>query len=578
VTFHTLSSSSFKMMKPQSPRKGIGGLLGCCALVLMVVLSACSGNANSTASQGNKAGQPVSLTVVDSPRGNFTSNFNPLLDPGSTRTGTQGFLYEPLIFTNRYTSKVEPWLASSYDFPTDAKSITFTIRQGVKWSDGQPMTADDVMFSLNILKQFPALDRFNLWTTLVKDIANPDPQTVKITFKEPNSTATWLFGQTYIVPKHIWQSISDPTKYTNDKPVGTGPYLLKSFAPSLYVFSKNPNFWQSGKPEVDELRFPAVVDNSTANLMLSKGQIDWAGIGWDPKLDPGFTGKDSHNHHWFPPTNTVLLYLNLTKAPFNDVNVRKAMSLAINRPALQQKAAPYAAPANPSAILLPPHQDYLASDYQNAQFKQDLTQANKLMAQAGYTKGSDGIYAKDGQKISFKMMVVNGWSDWQSSTQLIASDLKQLGMDAKVDTVADYTPYFSALQVGNFDTAISWTDQGPTPYFPLNDWLSGDHYAPIGKSAQSTNWGRWKDAATDKLLNQYKTSADPTVQKQAIAGLQKIVVDQVPAIPLDYNVGWFEYTTTHATGWPDKDNPYDYGSPFNFPDNEYIVLQLKAAK
>jgi peptide/nickel transport system substrate-binding protein len=548
------------------------------ALVLIVALAACGGSANQTG-QGNKAGQPVSLTIVDSPRGNFTSNFNPLLDPGSTRTGTQGFLYEPLIFVNRYTAKVTPWLASAYDFPTDAKSITFTIRQGVQWNDGQPFTVDDVLFSLNILKQYPALDRNNLWTTIIQDVTNPDKQTVKITFKQAVSTATWSFGQTYMVPKHIWQSIGDPVKYTNDKPVGTGPYTLKSFAPSLYVYAKNPHFWQTGKPEIDELRFPAVVDNSTANLMLSKGQVDWGGVGWDPKLDPGFTGKDAaHNHHWFPPTNTVLLYLNLTKAPFNDLNVRQAMSLAINRPALQQKAAPYAAPANPSAILLPPHQDYLAPEYQSAQLSQDLAKAAQLMQKAGYTKGSDGIYAKGGQKISFKMMVVNGWSDWQSSTQLIAGDLKQLGMDVKIDTVADYTPYFSALQVGNFDTAISWTDQGPTPFFPLNDWLSSEKTAPIGKAAQSTNWGRWKDAATDKLLTQYRTSADPAVQKQAIQGLQKIIVDQVPAIPLDYNVGWFEYTTTHATGWPDKDNPYDYGSPFNFPDNEYIVLQLHAVK
>lgn len=238
------------------------------ALVLIVALAACGGSANQTG-QGNKAGQPVSLTIVDSPRGNFTSNFNPLLDSGSTRTGTQGFLYEPLIFVNRYTAKVTPWLASAYDFPTDAKSITFTIRQGVQWSDGQPFTVDDVLFSLNILKQYPALDRNNLWTTIIQDVTNPDKQTVKITFKQAVSTATWSFGQTYMVPKHIWQSIGDPVKYTNDKPVGTGPYTLKSFAPSLYVYAKNPHFWQTGKPEIDELRFPAVVDNSTANLMLS---------------------------------------------------------------------------------------------------------------------------------------------------------------------------------------------------------------------------------------------------------------------------------------------------------------------
>lgn len=559
----------------QAKKRGLTALFSF-SLLLMVVLTACGGSGGTTAT---KSSGPVALNVVDSPRGNFTSNFNPLISGGNSRTGTLGFLYEPLIFNNRYTNKVTPWLAESYQFPNDAKSITFNIRQNVQWNDGKPFSADDVVFTLNLMKTNSALDQQNLWKSVIQDVAMPDANTVKITFQKPVSTALWLFGQTFIVPKHIWSTISDPVKYTNDKPVGTGPFTLKSFSPALYVFAKNPRFWQPGKPEIDELRFPAVTDNASANLMLSKGQLDWTGIGWDPKLDAGFSGKDpARNHVWFGPSNTVMLYLNLTKFPFNDLKVRQAMSLAIDREAIQKKAAYYAAPANPSGILLPPQKEFLAPDYQSAQFTVDLAKANSLMQQAGFTKGSDGIYAKNGQKISFKMTVVNGWSDWQGSTQLMAADFKKLGLDAKVDTVADFTPYFNALQTGNFDTAISWTNSGPTPFFPFSDMLSSENYAPIGKLAQGTNWERWNDPATDKLINQYKNSADPAVQKPAIAGLQKIIAEQVPSIPLNYNVAWFEYTTTHATGWPNKDNPYDYGSPFNFPDNEYVVLQLRAVK
>jgi peptide/nickel transport system substrate-binding protein len=558
-------------------------MLAFSVLTLLSLVAAACGEATPP-----KASGPSFLNIVDSPRGEFTSNFNPFVNhPNTSRTGTYGFLYEPLVFVNRFTAEEKPWLASSYTLAKDATSISFTIRQGVKWNDGQAFTAEDVLFTFNVLKNIKGADQVGIWSDVVKEMSSPDANTVLFTFKQPVSTAVWLFSQVAITPKHSLESLVDPSnpdkllKATNDKPVATGPYTLKSFTSALYVYAKNPTYWQAGKPEIDELRFPAVKDNSTANLMLTKGEVDWAGIGWDPKLDVNFTTKDpKNNHHWFAATNTVMLYLNLTKAPFNSVDVRQAMSLAINRQQLQDKAAPYAAPANPSAVLTPApsHNAYLASDYQNAKFTQDLAKANDLMVKAGYAKGSDGFYAKDGKKVSFKLMVVNGWSDWQSSTQLIADDLKKLGLDAQIDTVADFAPYFSSLQLGNFDAAISWTDQGPTPYFPFYNLLASVRTADIGKEATATNWGRWKDAATDQYLKQYLASTDPAVQKQAMAGIQKIMVEQVPAIPLDYNVGWYEYRTARATGWPDKDNAYATGSPYNSFDPAYIVLQLKPVK
>ncbi|WP_126557296.1 ABC transporter substrate-binding protein [Dictyobacter kobayashii] len=100
---------------------------------------------------------------------------------------------------------------------------------------------------------------------------------------------------------------------------------------------------------------PAIVDNSTASLMLAKGQLDWLGVAWDPKLDPSYIQKDPvHNHHWFTSSNTVMLYLNLKKYPFNLLPVRQAISLAIDRKELQEKSAPYAPPANPTGLLLQP--------------------------------------------------------------------------------------------------------------------------------------------------------------------------------------------------------------------------------
>jgi peptide/nickel transport system substrate-binding protein len=161
---------------------------------------------------------------------------------------------------------------------------------------------------------------------------------------------------------------------------------------------------------------------------------------------------------------------------------------------------------------------------------------------------------------------------------VIANNLKAAGIDAQVNAMASPDLYTAALNKGAYDTAISWTDAGPTPFFPLSDLLSSANSWDPGKVASGTNWEHWKDPNTDKLLNQYLSSADPNVQKQAIQGIEKIIVEQLPVIPLDYNASWFENTTTHATGWPDASNPYDYGSPFNGPDNEYILFHLKPVK
>nr|BBH85472.1 peptide ABC transporter substrate-binding protein [Thermosporothrix sp. COM3] len=567
-------------LRPFSRVKGKVQLTLLSLLALLVVLSACQsgGSQGQNPQQQNKQ---TTLNILASPTGNFSSaNFNPYISPNAGGMyGAQGMIYETLIYVNRYNGEIKPILASDYKLSDDVKSITFTIRQGVKWSDGQPFSADDVKFTLDMLKKYPATDTSGLWTTLIQDYAQPDANTIKVNFKNADATATWLFSQTYIVPKHIWEAKSNPATDKNEKPVGTGPYTLKEFSPSAYTLVKNPNYWESGKPEIAQLRYIATNDNTAAMLRLSRGEIDWAGVGWDPKFDANFVNKDPKNyHHWFESNNTVMLYLNLTKFPFDIPEVRQAISTAINREEIKQKAAPYGVPANPTG-LLPAHKDWIAPEYQNASFTHDTAKATQLLEKAGFTKGSDGIYQKDGKRLSFNMNVPNGWADWQSALAVISDNLKAAGIEAKPNAMASPEIYSNALNTGNYDTAISWTNKGPSPFFFLNDWLLSSNTWDQGKAANggATNWQHWKDSETDNLLHQYRTTSDKEAQKKALYGIQKIVVEKLPSIPLYYNVSWFEYSTKNATGWPDKDNPYAYGSPFDAPDCTQIVLRLKPA-
>jgi peptide/nickel transport system substrate-binding protein len=137
-----------------------------------------------------------------------------------------------------------------------------------------------------------------------------------------------------------------------------------------------------------------------------------------------------------------------------------------------------------------------------------------------------------------------------------------------------YNAYYSALQLGNFDTAISWTSTGPSPFFTLDALLDSKYTAAVGQSAP-TNWERWNDPTTDSLLNQYASTTNTNAQTQAMYGIEKIMVEQVPAIPLVYGANWNEFSTAKFTGWPSASNPYAMPAPFQYPDSEIVVLHLQ---
>ncbi|HLZ80888.1 MAG TPA: ABC transporter substrate-binding protein, partial [Ktedonobacteraceae bacterium] len=275
----------------------------------------------------------------------------------------------------------------------------------------------------------------------------------------------------------------------------------------------------------------------------------------------------------------------LQKAPFNNLLVRKAINAAINRDQLPQGVAKYAVVANPTGVIVPTLNDWISPQFQNMTFQHSASQVDSYMQQAGFKKGSNGFYQDaSGKELTMSVDVVNGWSDWDQDVQFIVNDLNAAGIKATVNSESGFTPYYTAITSGSYDAAISWTNSGPTPYFPYQAMLSSANSAPPGKSVVGTNFERW-DASTsngystqiDQLITQYEASSDINAQKQAIASIENIMVNQLPVIPLTVNVYWDEYTTKHWTGWPDANNPYDSGAPYNMPDAANVILHLTPA-
>jgi len=281
-------------------------------------------------------GEPNLLTVSTEQPPTWIRVFNPLLAQDASRWPTQAGIYEPMIIHNTITGETLPWLASEYSYSDDNLQLTFTLRDGVLWSDGEALTAEDVKFTFDYLTEHAALpgtEGVRGAIPFIESVEATDELTVVFTFTQVFSPGLFDVGEQMIVPQHIWSEIEDPVTFTNENPVGTGPFTeIGTFEDQYYEVLKNPNYWQEGLPYIDGFRFPVLATNDAANLAMVNGEIDLASH-FVPDIETVYIGRDpEHFNYWFPAIGaTVQLYANTTRAPFDDVNVRKAFAMSIDK-------------------------------------------------------------------------------------------------------------------------------------------------------------------------------------------------------------------------------------------------------
>ncbi|XXY54070.1 ABC transporter substrate-binding protein [Sorangium sp. So ce269] len=529
----------------------------------------------SATPQGGAKGASKFVTISREQQASWVRNFNPLLAEGSVRFPTIAGIYEPLIVYNTMKGEFVPWLATKYEWSDGNKKLTFTTRTEVKWSDGQPFSAKDVAFTFGLLKKFPATDLTGVWK-FVDSVEAKNDTTVEFVLKEAFVPGLSYIGHQPIVPEHKWKDVADPVTFSNENPVATGPFTeVKTFQNQIYELGKNPHYWQKGKPAVDGLRFPAYPGNDQANLALINGEVDWAG-NFVPDIDKTYVSKDpQNNHYWFPLVGgTVTLYPNATKKPFDDIKLRKAISMAIDRAQIAKIAVNgYTVGADSTglddAYARWKNEKAAAADWTTY----DVAKANALLDEAGYAKGSDGIRAKDGKPLKFDINVVTGWSDWVRAVQITTQNLKAVGIEATLKTY-DFSAFFEALQKGTFDMSMGWTNTEPTPFNFYRDLMAPEFVKPVGEMT-ARNWHRFAAKEAEPLFKQFQVATDPAEQKRIIGELQMIFAEKVPVIPLFKNPSWGEYSTKRFVGWPSKENPYAKLSPNNPPDYLLVLTEIR---
>jgi peptide/nickel transport system substrate-binding protein len=522
-----------------------------------LLVAACNGGATAS---GGGAGGSGSLTIaVDNGSPTLQDNFNPFSP--NQRSGTP-YMYEPLEYVNPLNGAYTPFLATGHTFASNT-TLRFTMRPGARWSDGQPLTAADVVYTFGLLKAHAALDSAGVWHHLSSVTAAGD--TVTFTFSSPDVPFAQSIAQTLIVPKHVWSKVANPVTFTNTSPVVSGPYKLASFTPNQYVLAKNSQCWQAAKAPVSKLIFPALTGNQSSQLMLASGNFDWSTL-FVPDIRQSWVNKDpAANKYWFPPGGTITLYLNLTQAPFSSVTFRQGLSDGLDRSSIAQKAEDgYVQPASQSGMLLPGMQRWLNPALPGRGLvPYQPQQATALFARAGYHLTGGKLTGPGGKPVTMTIITPNGFTDWLQGAQVIQQELSRLGITASIQT-PQYAAYYSDLQTGHFTAAIGAFGGSGSPYLDLNALLSSSAAAPVGQPAAS-NFERYASPATDRMLGALQATTSPATQRQDTYALEHIMVTQVPVIALFYGATWGEYSTKAFTGWPDAANPYAPPAPYGSP-------------
>ena len=539
------------------------------SLVLVAATAAACGSGGDGGGPGGSGGGSAGgmvqrLNLGDFGGGNAPQrNFNPYLL--ATKLVTE-YTFEPLFMTNRYSCEITPWLGTSYEWETPSKLVVKT-RSGVKWSDGKPFSAKDVAFTFNLFKKAPALDTSGLWTKLSSVTADSDEQ-VTFAFKTPSVPTLNQIVDAAIVPEHIWAKETDPTKFTNPQAVGTGPFKVKSQNAQQLVLERNPQYWQADKVKIRELFFKKATGSAEVDkLRLARGEYDWNAM-FVPEIDKTYVAKDpEHNHYWFPPGGNITIAMNLTKAPFDDLQFRKAMTFAIDRDEIKNKAQfGYVETASQTSLVLPGQKDWLPPGLENdGKIPYDAEQAKKTLADAGYTTNADGkLLGKDGKPMTFSFMVPNGWVDWIQAAQIVQKNLAAIGITIDLQT-PQYEKTDADAKSGNFEMMFGVHGGDCNIYQSFQHPFGSSQTAPIGKPA-ATNYIRFKDAKTDQLLDELVKTVDEAQQKALVQQLAMRMYEQVPDVPLWYGAKWFQYRTEKAIGWPNEKDPY------GGPDNQLLIV------
>lgn len=484
--------------------------------------------------------------------------------------GSVSFMFESAFLCILSNGTVVPWMAESYEYLENYMKLRLRYKEGIKWQDGTPFTADDVVFTWDIMLQYGEQVSGGPYAReWIEAVYKEDDRTVLFVFKKPNPrfhhqlTAYGFWGG-LVVPKHIFDG-KDPTTFKFSDPIGTGPYKLIHKEQELYIWQKDPNWWGKkyfGEPVPEYIVYKYVPAKDVKMMMLANHELDVCRdlLSEDYEavkiMNPNVTAWRDEPPYFFPWICPGAFYLNCQKYPWNNPLVRRAISLFINKTKVQEAANPRAGPpVEWFWASFPSMMKYVPKDViekYGSPVEYNPAKGHAILESLGWRRGEDGIYVTE-NGTRMENIIIYGY-DINIITDLVENGF---GVISKPTTHAP--AFFATWRAGTWDMLIAWDCPGVSdPYFAYNN-MHSKWVKPIGEPVAShhTNAMRWVNATFDALVDELATiPSDSPRGLEILRQLAIIYIQEQPTIPTIQSVLTYVFDNYYWTNWPSEKNPY----------------------
>ncbi len=439
---------------------------------------------------------------------------NPITVPGGLASiFSNKLLFNSLIRYNSRTLNPEGDLAERWDFSSDGKELTFKLRSGVKWHDGQPFTAEDVKFTFDTMLDTKITARFRSNIRGVQEVQVVDPLTVKLRLANPLPSLPIQLGyNVHMAPKHLLQGqdVNAPAEFLK-KPIGTGAFKLAEYTPGSTMTVERNEAYHFGAPLLDRITLRVVPDINSQLAQLRSGELDFMLM--EPDQAASIQGVNNVVIQNAGQVNYYYIAYNNSRPIFSDKRVRQALTSAINREDIVKNILGGAGrvaygPINP--LLAWAYTD----DVQKWPFSVEA--AKKLLEDAGWRAGADGIRAKDGLRLSFELIVDKGNTSRESTAAIAQQSWKAIGVEAKINTM-EFNASLARFNGGDYDSIVEWYITPP----------DADVSAWYGTGGTSNLW-KYSNPQVDELLNKARSELDQAKAGALYKDFLKIVAEDQP--------------------------------------------------
>jgi peptide/nickel transport system substrate-binding protein len=427
---------------------------------------------------------------------------------------------------------IEGALAESWDISDDGITYTFHLRPGVMFQDGTPLKASDVKFTFERLVAPETASTSAADLASMKSVEAPDDETVVLTLKAPDASmlATLAGGSTVIYSEAFVKANNNDVSQVA---MGTGPFKFVEYVPNTrIVLEKNPNYWEEGLPYLDGIEMTIAADDTARTAAVVSGTVDF--IEYAPLRDVDSLQKDSSlTLAGDSNTNIRFIGLNLSKPPFDDLKVRQAIALVVDRDAMLGPTV--FGHGTPTEVLFPP--DFWAALQKEIE-PADVEKAKSLMAEAGHADGFS--------------TTITSWSQYSflsNAAVVLQEQLKQIGIEADLNFVENATMIDQVYSNKTYEIAVT----GDSAYVDPNTLV-----LPNFKTGESGNFANYSNPDVDKLIEQAIASTDQEERAKLYQQIQQILLDDLPWVNL-FVANQYEAMKTNVKGYvhiPTGSNAY----------------------